>query len=280
MPTKKRTTRTRLQEPAGLSRHTYDLYWLDVEDGDQSDRPFAEKTAHESEGSRAAVEPFLVEAIQDHHTSRQRVAQVLDELGHAEAAEFFAQELPKADRTRKGNFGEVVASEHLIQRYGYSMPVFKLRYRDSALPMRGEDIVAFEVNDTGKIVRVIIGESKAAKRYRSETVREAHERLRGAYRPRPKTLAMLSNILYDKGDDALAAQIDRISISLPRRAFPCAHWIFVIYENQPQDPFAVLAENGEAITDLCCVSVTLPEMTDLVDTLFDAGPVLRPDEDE
>lgn len=272
---KRRTTRPPAPEPAPLSRQTYDLYWLEVEDKTQAERAFAEQKAVESDGIRATIKPFLAEALHDHHTPRQRVAQVLAELGYAGAAEYFSQELPKADRTRKGNFGEVVASEHLSQRYGYSMPVFKLRHRDSGLPMRGEDIVAFEVSGEGEIVRVIIGEAKAVKRFAKATVRAAHERLKIAYQPRPKTLAMLSNILYDRGDDALAEQIDRISAALPKRAFPCSHWIFVINEAQPEEPFAVLAEDGGVIDELCCVGVTLPELTELVDALFDAGPVPR-----
>lgn len=276
---KRRTTRPPTPDPAPLSRQTYDLYWLEVEDKSQADRAFAEQKAVESDGIRATIEPFLAEALHDHHTPRQRVAQVLADLGYAGAAEYFSQELPKADRTRKGNFGEVVASEHLSQRHGYSMPVFKLRHRDSGLPMRGEDIVAFEVNGEGEIVRVIIGEAKAVKRFKKATVREAHERLKVAYQPRPKTLAMLSNILYDRGDNALAAQIDRISATLPKRQFPCSHWIFIINETQPEDPFAVLAEDGELIDELSCIGVALPELTDLVDALFDAGPV-PPEENE
>jgi len=264
---------------APLSRHTYDLYWLEVEEKSQAERTFAEQKAVESDGIRGAIQPFLAEALHEHHTPRQKVAQVLAELGYAGAAEHFSHELPKANTTRKGNFGEVVASEHLRQRYDYSMPVFRLRYRDSDLPMRGEDIVAFEVSDEGEVVRVIIGEAKAVKRFRRDTVTEAHERLNKAYQPRPKTLAMLSNILYERGDDALAAQIDRVSAVLPKRSFPCSHWIVLINETQPQDPFAVLAENGEVIDELNCIGVVLPQLTDLVDALFDADPV-PPEEPE
>lgn len=277
---KKRTSRTRSPktlERGPLSRDTYDLYWLDVSDSSLRDRSFKQHRVVEQDGSRSTIQPSLAEALHDHHVGRARVSAVLERLGHSEAAAFFSQELPKDNRTRKGNFGEVVASEHLVQRFGYSMPVFKLRYRDSQLPMRGEDIVAFELNDSAEIVRVVIGEAKAVIRFRRDTVVEALERLKSAFKPRPMTLSMLANILFDRGEDALAEQIDNVSFALAKRNFPRSHWIFLINETQPADPFAVIAEDTDPIDGLCCVGIELPELTELVDTLFDAGPVPAPE---
>lgn len=262
-----------------LSRETYDLHWLDVADGSVAGRRFKQHRVLERDGIRSAVQPFLAEALRDHHITRARIAACLRTLNHAQAADFFAQEVPRAPKTRKGNFGEVVASEHLMQRYGYSMPVFKLRYRDSHLPMRGEDIVAFELDRAGSIVRVVIGEAKAVNAFRQRTVDDAHARLKSAFNPRPMTLSMLSNILYERGDDALAEQVDRVSIALLKGDFPRSNWIFLINETQPHDPFAVLANESDLIGDLCCVSVQLPELNRLVEELFSDLPRFPPEAD-
>lgn len=275
MARKKHDARVRPQTQNLPSRNNFDWHWLNVEDESKVDRGFIEQRALEHDGSRPIIQPFLTEAIQDHHISRRRIAKVLADLGFSAASEFLAHNLPKDEKTRKGNFGEVVASEHLVQRYGYYLPVFKLRHRDSDLPMRGEDIIAFELSDAGHIVRIVIGEAKAHAQFRSSTVSEAHKRLMDSYQPWPMTLSMIANILAGHDNIELAAEVDRISMLLTERDFPCAHWIFLINENYPKDPFTVLQREGEIVDNLFCVAVTLPEMTALVNALFEAGPVLH-----
>ncbi|MGH8645383.1 MAG: Hachiman antiphage defense system protein HamA [Gammaproteobacteria bacterium] len=211
----------------------------------------------------------LSRAIVDHHVHRQRVADRLQALGHSAAAEFLREGLPRDDRTRKGNFGEVVASEHLIQRYGYTMPVFKLRYRDSNLPMRGEDIVAFKIDHQQRISCVIIGEAKTVVRYSADTVRHARERLKTAYHPRPMTLGMLAEILYGMDNQTLASQIDDIAIRLAKDAFPRENWIFLICQDCPADPLACLNGNGNTLPDLRCANLSLSDLTGFVYQLFD-----------
>lgn len=262
------------RETPPLLRDTFDLHWLDVDDTSVAGRTFKQYRGIERTGSRKIIQPLLAQAIHDHHINRSRIADRLKALDNTQAAEFFAEEMPRSANTRKGNFGEVVASEHLIQRYGFAMPVLKLRYRDSHnLPMRGEDIVAFEVDNDGRIVQLAIGEAKAIVLFRRATVREAHARLKSAFNPRPMTLSMLANILYDRGEDSLGQQLDDISIALTKGDFPRSHWIFLINETQPDDPFAVLVDNEEALADLCCVAVRLERLSCFVDELFDTPPV-------
>ena len=188
------------QNDGDISRDNFDGHWLRSLESAHHYENLEHLPVQEIEDSRQLVEHAVRQAIVDHHIHRQRIAERLRTLGHEVAATFFADELPKNQQTRKGNFGEVVASEHLVQRFGCAMPVLKLRYRDSAnLPMRGEDIVAFQIED-GRITCVCVGEAKAVVTYRRQTVLEAHKRLDHAYHPRPLTLAMIAQILYDRGD--------------------------------------------------------------------------------
>lgn len=258
---------------APVGRDNFDAHWL--EPGFPAVYPnLRHLPMNEIEGSRARIINPLSRAVVDHHAHRQRIADRLQALGHADAATFFRDELPRNDRTRKGNFGEVVASEHLIQRYGYTMPVLKLRYRDSNLPMRGEDIVAFKIDEQQRITCVIIGEAKTVSTYSADTVRRAHERLQTAYHPRPMTLGMLAEILYTMDNAALASQIDDIAIRLARDAFPRENWIFLICQECPADPFACLNGNGNTVPNLHCVNLSLADLTAFVNHLFD-HPVLE-----
>jgi hypothetical protein len=202
--------------------------------------------------------------------NRRRLAERLATLGYEGVAQFILSELPRDDRTRKGNFGEIVASEHLMQRHGYTMPVLKIRFRDSYnLPMRGEDIVAFEMDAEHRIKRVIIGEAKTIQSFRRATLTDAHERLRVAYRPRPMTLSMLAEILYDRGNDSLAREIDSVSDRLMKRGFPRSNWIFMITGRQTEDAFRSLEEQDDLVPDLNCMSLALNELTEFVNDLFD-----------
>jgi hypothetical protein len=223
---------------------------------------------------RESIEEHIGASIVEHHINRCRISSVLQDLGHAGAAQFFSSELPRSERTRKGNFGEVVASDYLVQRQGYSMPVLKLRFRDHAnLPMRGEDIVAFRLNANRQIDAVIVGEAKCLVRYEGRTIEDAHARLSSAFHPRPLTMSMLSEILYERGDDELASEIDRVSHTLARSSFRREHWLFLINERQPETVFSTLDDFDEVLPDLHCVGVILADLTSFVNGLFD-HPVL------
>lgn len=260
-----------------LSRRTFDGYWLQgVTEAPTATHGFERHILEEKDGIRPTIQPHLIEALQDHHIHRRRIADALNTLGHTEAASFFAAEMPRSNNTRKGNFGEVVASEHLMQRYGYHMPVFKLRYRDSTeLPMRGEDIIAFALDAANHIERVIVGEAKAIVAFATRTVVEANERLCTAFSPRPMTLSLIAELLYAEGNDALGREVDRVAYEFTRRAFPRECWLFLINQTQPADAFDVLADGRPLAPSLRCVRLSLGEMTAFVNTLFSA-PIVIP----
>ena len=219
---------------------------------------------------RDLVKPHLSAAIVDHHTHRGRVARLLADLGYKETAAEIATRLPQSDRARKGNFGEVVASEHLCQRHGYAMPVFKLRFRDHQnLPMRGEDIVAFATAVNGTITKVCIGEAKTLVTFAGQTVISAHERLEKTYRPTPETLHMIAEILYDRGNVELAHEMDLILQRLAAKAIERENWIFVITDNAPADPFGDIEALQTVVPNLHCVNLRLPGLSQFVTNLFE-----------
>src|SRR5262249_31733325 len=155
--------------------------------------------------------------------------------------------LPRNDRSRKGNFGEVVASEHLRQRHGYAMPVFKLRYADHpGLPMRGEDIIAFELADGRRIVTVCIGEAKVRLDAKGTEVMDAHTRLRQAYHPHPVALSLISTVLRDQNQHELADQVDELMEDHVRKKVVRHNWIFLVSQEDKEgvDPFQILAGEG------------------------------------
>ena len=219
---------------------------------------------------RERIRRLLGEAIVEHHFHQQRIANILEQLAHTNAAAVLRENLPRSEKTRKGNFGEIVASEHLVQRYGYEMPVFKLRFRDHYdQPMRGEDIIGFVRDKNGRITVLCGGEAKTIATYASRTVVDAYARLTKTYRPRAETLSLLAEILYDRGDGSLAREVDRIHLALASTPVARDAWIMLITENRPDDPFGKIEELTDVIPSLSCVNLSLPGLSELVNDLFD-----------
>jgi hypothetical protein len=254
-----------------VNRENFDRFWL-RQKGSRRRKGFQAISLEEAEGSRTKIEGALLAALYDHHIHPHRVSGALRRLGYEKAAAVLLQHFPRADRTRKGNFGEVVASEHLRQRHGLQMPVFKLRYADNPqMPQRGEDIVAFEVDDEARIVTLCIGEAKVRITNSSAAIREAHDRLSDAYHPYPVALSLISSVLHESGNHELGDQVDELMETMAQKRLPRQNWIFVITESQPSDTFKVLTEETGLVEDLMCVHIRLDDLGELVTSLFESS---------
>lgn len=257
-----------------INRDNFDQFWLNQRSSRQRGG-FRAVRLEEANEIRSEIEEPLLSALYDHHIHPDRVAGALRRLVYEQAAAALLENFPRADRTRKGNFGEVVASEHLRQRYGLNMPVFKLRYADNPqMPQRGEDLVAFEMDEDGHIIALCLGEAKVRVSNSATAIREAHERLSTAYHPYPVALSLISSVLHDRGDHDLADQIDELTETIARRRFPRQNWIFVITENRPSDTFNVLTEETDLVENLTCVHIRLDDLGDFVVSLFES-PIPR-----
>lgn len=258
-----------------INRDNFDAFWLESGDSSKGYNKFKHLPVKEKKGARESVKLALSKAVLDHHFHRERIKGALERLGFPEAAEFFSTCLPKKGNTRKGNFGEVVASEHLRQRYGYKMPVFKLRFMDNPdMPMRGEDIVAFEVAEDNRITAICLGEAKTLGSYNRSKVEEAHKRLFIAYHPYPVTLSLISNILHERGDHDLANQVDNILEILVSKPFRQHNWIFIITGDQPSDPFGFIEKIDTVVKNLTTVSLYLPQLSSFINEIFE-NPDIR-----
>lgn len=250
------------------NRHNFDGYWLSPITRNAAYSRFIHRPVAERTASRAQVADHFAAAVVDHHVAARAVSGALQRRGFSQTAAYLASRLPSDGRTRTGNFGEVLASEHLRQRYGYDMPVFKLRFMDNPrMPMRGEDIVAFRLDQHRFIVALCVGESKVMQTFDSREVEDAHDRLKLAYRPHPVSLLLISNVLHDRGD-ALADQVDALLETLAISPVRRENWIFLITGNRPRDPFSVIQTAGAVVENLSCVDLQLDELTQLVEHVF------------
>jgi len=253
-----------------VGRNSFDSVWLTLitETGGTN---FAHSRGRERPGARELVKDALKLAVVDHHKHPKQVAKLLKKYGFTKAAKILSSQLPRNHSTRMGNFGEVVSSEHLRQRYGYNMPVFKLRYAENFLmPTRGEDIVCFELGPNGRITAIVIGEAKTLATYSKAVAKKAHDKLASAYHPFPVSLSLIATILYDQEQDQLADQVEEIIAALTLKAFPCKNWIFLVTGSESENPFDWLKSADDVVQNLSCVDIFLPDLQSLVNEVFES----------
>ena len=101
----------------------YITRWLENGHHHQEYRKFRYVSLSEREGMRKAVFEFLAQAVITYHNDPTEFSEIVARLGYEQAAQQFDKR-PKVDKTRKGNFGEIIACEYLRQVEDYQLPVY------------------------------------------------------------------------------------------------------------------------------------------------------------
>ena len=223
-------------------------------------------------GTRTAVERALGEAVFVHHNDPDTYRKKIAHLGFPATADALDRR-PRTEKTRMGNFGEVLASEFLRQDRGYNIPVYRLRYNcnDESSP-KGDDVLAFEFADKARGIKdtVIVAEVKVRSAYRADAIEEAHDSLRKGHRPRPKSFPFVIDVLFKEGRDGDAKRLLDLSHKFGKRSLTKRSVLFLITGNQRPDPFAVLGTKGRLASNLEAVHLPLDRLSDLVTDAFEA----------
>lgn len=250
-----------------IDRTNFAHTWLKPANANPAYNQFTHHPLREAAGKRAEILVALTQAVVDHHSHLSRIRNWIETLGFTETKAELDKQLTLGHNTKMGNFGEVVASEALMQLQGYSMPLFKLRYRDGRLPMRGEDIIAFRVDLAGQIDLLVVGEAKAYAKYSTQPVRAALERLNSSYKPHPQTLNLIAEVLYGMKRDDEAKAIDGLIARLGAGQVQQEHWIVFLTGDAPADPFGCINAPRSG-PPLICIDLPLENITQLVDEVF------------
>lgn len=166
---------------------------------------------------QAGVRPIVLDdvraVVRTHYVSPEIVAQRVADLGAPATAEILRELLPKTKAARSGDFGEVLATEIAEQTLGFIVPVRRLRWKDGRnMALRGDDIVGIRVDDKGKLVGLLKGESKSYATLTSAVLEKAAEALdRDLGRPGRHAVLFIATRLRESGkseEAALAAQLE------------------------------------------------------------------------
>ncbi|MCA0454916.1 MAG: DUF1837 domain-containing protein [Chloroflexi bacterium] len=252
------------------TENNYFELWLTTDEPSDEYTDFQHIPLSEIQGSRQQIFTVLAERVFIHHNDPDKYTSNLAALGYPEAAAIFDKR-PKSHNTRMCNFGEIVASEYLSQREGYHIPVFRLRYNPNPeSSMKGDDVLAFKFGDeTGRGREILIVEAKAYARFSTEVVEEAFNQLKNGYRPRPKSILFILEILADQKKEQELVHVRNFLNTITLPTFAKRNLLFLATGNKPRDPFQYINLQADKPDNLTAINLHLDDLVQLVNDLFD-----------
>lgn len=121
--------------------------------------------------------------------------------------------LPTDSKVRIGEFGETVATALFRLSYRYSVPILKLRFKDSPNdPMKGTDLLAFRLRATPPVVAAPEVKTHTQTRRRLELGEKAEYSLSIALDRLDESINFVVRMLTMRGHTALAMRIGQIML--------------------------------------------------------------------
>ena len=161
---------------------TFLSQWLraEIQQGTQTNITILKERAQ----GRVLAKKAIRQAVLNHFIGAE-IIQLMG--GYAKTVQVIRNSLPSDKKTRSGDFGEILATEYMMQSTAYVVPVLKLRYKDDRqMPMRGDDVLGFDFRTVPPLIMKT--EAKSRQKLTPAVVKEACEGLcRHSGRPNPKT---------------------------------------------------------------------------------------------
>lgn len=173
-----------------------------------------------------ALAKWIVERVHPHSKKMiQRRKAILDKHGLEEFVDKMKL-LPKAEKTKKGNIGEIILIEYLKESKGFDPIVHKLQYNtNNEQSMKGDDVLLFNTNDL--FSEVIYGECKFRGNPSKQSIAEIVNNLQGLKRL-PVSMEFVANVLEDRGEAELADNITELHLKVESGIVPVTNVGFLI----------------------------------------------------
>ena len=179
--------------------------------------------------------------------------------------------LPTADRTKKGNLGEIILIEYLKSSRGFLPYVHRLQYNTNTnQSMKGDDVLMF--NPTALFSEVLYGECKFRKTPTKKVVEDIVSNLEGAKRL-PISMGFVANVLEDRGEQALADAITELQLKVENGLVPVSNVGFLISTKSDRVPSKDTKQQVEKYlktsnTRLVMISLGVENPIQIVDEAF------------
>lgn len=216
----------------------------------------------EIEGGRALIETSITDVIADHLVGLELLERLLTPGAVAAAL----QRIPKSQRQRSGDIGEILASSWIDECTHFHLPVRRLRHKaDREFPMQGDDLVAVSDEDPPRLLK---GEAKSRAALDDDTVEKASDALNARDgRPKSETLGFLSMRLRESGQDEWAERIEAFLDDCDDAQIE--HLLFTFSGNDPRELFEPVAASARSVIRRHVVGVTVEDHQVFIHTAFE-----------
>lgn len=214
--------------------------------------------------SREKVYEKLTKTVIKHYSEPKRITKYLNNEKFSKLERYINNRLPTVSNHEKGDFGEILGTEHLIQFHNYTFPILKLRHKPKPnRSLEGEDILGFYI-ENDEITRICVGESKVRSSSDSDVLDDALDQLDKSYHPHPVLLEFLSDRVYSI-DEELAEKIEDLTSEEVFNNTLKDNWIFYITGFKPRE-FKI---KPNELDNLVLVHIYLDDLNNFITTLFE-----------
>ena len=244
--------------------------WFKQEKTDKK-KFFTIELNEKDENSRMNIKNSLIEVLIHYYIEEETIEYYLDDNERFSELEHIIKEdyIPdfEAGNTRKGDFSEIISSEHLVQNYEYYFPYIKLQNKPNKNESNpGDDILGFIFNDNGDVEEIGVSEVKFSSNFSNGVFRVAHNQLRKSYTPKPKSLRMIVNYAVKQNDSHKIA-LQKILSTKKFSNVKITNWLFCITETLPKNLH--VPHEDELLNNLTLVSIYLPNIVGFINEIYD-----------
>lgn len=251
-----------------INRKNFDNEWLFIERKNEKGNWINIKLS-EKINQRKKVTEILKELLIDYYTNfDQKNYYLNNDEKFCKLEQFISNRIPNNNDVRLGDFGEIIGTEHLIQRYDYYFPAYRLRLKTNPhTSQTGEDFIGFEIKDND-VVCIVVGEAKVRKEHNIHAIKDAYDSLIKSYSPHPVSLSYISTKVFNDGNHELSENIEDLMNGKKLYQISYNNVIFYISGTNPKKPVEFDVQNRE-LKNLTIIHLFLNGVNTLVNTAYE-----------
>lgn len=243
--------------------------WLLKAEPNSDFKTFSHIPLVESTEKRKEITSALAHRIFVYHNDPEEFREYIEKWGYGETLKQLNSR-PQKDKTRKGNFGEILACEYLSSVENFEIPVMRFRWNPNPdESMRGEDALAFKFSESeDEPSEICVAEAKVQSTFnRTKTGRAVQVQL--GDRKFPRSIKFVSSHLRQQGEREKAATVMEFLNSLSPFIHTRSDFLMLVTGNQPENPFEVVSEIDLENMRLTATHLHLADLTEFINELFE-----------
>lgn len=219
---------------------------------------------------RETIKKPLIEIILQYYIPSDIIEYFLDEDEYMSDLEHVINEYlpnPEKDYVEKGDFSEIISSEHLIQNYNFQFPYIKIQDKpNSETSNHGDDLLGFKFNDAEEISEISLGEVKFRKDFSNYVFKDAHKQLKESYHPKPKSLKYIVTHVVKQKNKNYKQFINLLRPNALTK-IKISHWIFCVTEKSHNN--LDIHDETDFLNNLTLISFYLPNISPYIHEIYE-----------